>query len=67
MRKGKNKLDVITFSKLFDMFGEQAAKDTLKDANDGKISAKTIDKYLFMDESKEEYTKRLQEEYSDWR
>lgn len=59
MRKGKNKLDVITFSKLFDMFGEQAAKDTLKDANDGKISAKTIDKYLFMDESKEEY--------SDWR
>lgn len=67
MRKGKNKLDVITFSKLFDMFGEQAAKDTLKDANDGKISAKTIDKYLFIDESKEEYTKRLQEEYSDWR
>lgn len=67
MRKGKNKLDVITFSKLFDMFGEQAAKDTLKDANDGKISAKTIDKYLFIDESKEEYTKRLQEEYSEWR
>lgn len=67
MRKGKNKLDVITFSKLLDMFGEQAAKDTLKDANDGKISAKTIDKYLFIDESKEEYTKRLQDEYSDWR
>lgn len=67
MRKGRNKLDVITFSKLLDMFGEQSAKDTLKDANAGKISAKTIDKYLFTDETKEEYTKRLQEEYSDWR
>lgn len=67
MTKGKNKLDVITFCKLLDMFGEEAAKDTLKDANDGKISANTIDKYLFIDESKEEYTKRLQDEYSDWR
>jgi len=67
MRKGENKLDVITFCKLFDMFGEKAAKDTLKDANEGKISAKTIDKYLFLDESKDEYTKRLQDEYSNWR
>lgn len=67
MRKGRNKLDLITFSKLLDMFGEQSAKDTLKDANDGKISAKTIDKYLFTDETKEEYTKRLQEEYNGWR
>jgi hypothetical protein len=67
MKKGKNKIDVITFGKLFDMFGEKAAQDTLKDANEGKISAELIDKYLFVDETKEEYTKRLQEEYSNWR
>lgn len=66
-KKVENKLDVITFSKLLDMFGEKAAKDTLNDANQGKISAKTIDKYLFTDETKDEYTKRLQEEYKDWR
>lgn len=64
---GKNKLDVITFSKLLDVFGEQAAKDTLKDANDGKIKPETIDKYLFTDETKDEYTKRLQDEYKDLR
>lgn len=65
VKPGENKLDVITFSKLYDMFGEQAAKDTLQDANDGKISAETVDKYLFEDESKEEYTKRLQDEYKN--
>ena len=66
-KNGKNKLDVITFSRLYDKFGEQAAKDTLKDVNDGKISAETIDKYLFDDETKEEYTKRLQKEYEPLR
>ena len=39
---GKNKLDAVTFCKLFDMFGEEAAKDTLKDVNDGKIQASTL-------------------------
>lgn len=67
VKKGENKLDVITFSKLLDVFGEKAAKDTLRDANNGKISSETVDKYLFTDESKEDYTKRLQEEYKDWR
>jgi hypothetical protein len=63
VKKGNNKLDVITFSKLYDKFGEKAAKETLDDVNSGKISSKTIDTYLFKDETKEEYTKRLQDEY----
>lgn len=33
---GNNKLDIINFSKIFDMFGEEAAKDTLKDVKSEK-------------------------------
>ena len=62
---GNNKLDIINFSKIFDMFGEEAAKDTLKDVNDGKISEKTLEKYLYDDESKEEYAERLKKEYEE--
>lgn len=62
----KNKLDIINFSKIYDMFGAQAAEDTLKDVNDGKIRESTIEKYLYTDETKEEYAQRLRDEYSDW-
>jgi len=60
---GKNKMDLINFSKIFDMFGEQAAKDTLDDVNSGRVSEKTLEKYLYTDESKEEYAQRLKDEY----
>ena len=62
---GKNKLDIINFCKIFDMFGEEAAKDTLNDVNEGKIRESTLEKYLYTDETKEEYEKRLKEEYAD--
>lgn len=62
---GKNKLDIINFCKIFDMFGEEAAKDTLNDVNEGKIHESTLEKYLYTDETKEEYEKRLKEEYAD--
>lgn len=62
----KNKLDVVTFCKLFDMFGEEAATDTLNDVNEGKISASTLEKYLYTDETKDEYAKRLKDEYKDF-
>ncbi len=58
----KNKLDAITFCKIFDMFGEDAAKETLQDVNDGKIRAETIEKYLYKDETKAEYSIRLKNE-----
>ena len=62
----KNKLDAVNFCKIFDMFGEQAAKDTLKDVNEGKISEKNLEKYLYDDkESKEQYAERLRKEYKD--
>ena len=62
---GKNKMDLINFSKIYDMFGEEAARDTLEDVNSGKIRESTLEKYLYTDESKEEYTARLRAEYAD--
>ena len=59
----KNILSLLAFARLYDLFGEQAAKDILKDVNDGKVSAEVIEKYIFSDISKEEYSKQLKEEY----
>ena len=61
----KNKLDVINFCRIFDMFGEEAAQDTLKDVNEGRIRESTLEKYLYEDETKEEYTARLRVEYAE--
>lgn len=44
---GKNKLDPINFCKILDMFGEEAASQTLDDVNAGKISEATLEKYLY--------------------
>ena len=52
----KNKMDAVNFCKILDMFGEKAAQDTLKDVNEGKISEKTLEKYLYDEnETKEQY------------
>lgn len=59
---GKNKLDGVTFNKLMDMFGEEAAGETLADVNEGRVRAETIEKYLYTDETKEEYARRLRNE-----
>lgn len=59
---GKNKLDAVNFCKILDMFGEDAAKDTLNDVNEGRISEKTLEKYLYDEETKEEYAERLKNE-----
>lgn len=58
---GKNKLDAVNFCKIFDLFGEEAAKDTLNDVNEGKIKEGTLEKYLYSEESKEEYRRRLKD------
>lgn len=60
---GRNKMDLINFSKIYDMFGEEAARDTLDDVNSGRIRESTLEKYLYTDETKEEYTERLRNEY----
>lgn len=59
----KNKLDPVNFCRIMDMFGEEAAKDTLKDVNDVKIKESTLEKYLYDDVTKEEYADYLK---SDW-
>jgi len=59
---GKNKLDAVTYCKLVDMFGEDVARDTLNDVNKGKVRASTVEKYLYTDETKEEYSKRIKNE-----
>ena len=58
----KNKLDAVTFSKLMDEFGEDAAAETLNDVNEGRVRAETIEKYLYSDETKEHYAERLRNE-----
>lgn len=63
---GKNKLDIINFSKIYDMFGEEATKDTLDDVNSGRVSEKTLEKYLYTDETKEEHAQRLKDEYKNF-
>ena len=59
MKKGKNKLPALDFCKILDDFGEQAAKDTLKDVNEGKIRLSTLQHFLYKDETREEYSERL--------
>ena len=59
---GKNKLDAVNYYMILDMFGEEAANDTLKDVNEGKIRELTLEKYLYDDETKEEYAERLKRE-----
>ena len=45
------------------MFGEEAARDTLKDVNEGRIRESTLEKYLYDDsETKEQYAERLKRE-----
>ena len=61
----KNKLDPVNFCRIFDMFGEEAAKDTLADVNAGKVRESTLEKYLYDDETKEEYTERLRREFEE--
>jgi len=59
----KNKLDIVTYCKILDMFGELAAKDTLNDVNEGRVRAETIEKYLYDDnETKEEYAEKIKNE-----
>ena len=60
---GKNKLDAVNYCRLYDMFGEEAANQTLEDVNEGRIRESTLEKYIYDDnETKEEYAERLKNE-----
>lgn len=59
---GKNKLPALDYLKLFELFGEEAADETLDDVNSGRISAETIQKYLYTDETREEFSERVKNE-----
>ena len=60
---GKNKLDAVNFCRILDLFGEVAAKDTLKDVNEGRVRESTLQKYLYDEsETKEQYAERLKNE-----
>ena len=58
----KNKLDAVNFCKILDMFGEKAAKDTLKDVNEGRVRQSTLEKHLYKNETKKQYAERLKRE-----
>ena len=60
---GKKRITIVDFCKILDDFREEAARDTLKDVNEGRISLKTLEKYLYDDnETKEEYAERIKRE-----
>jgi hypothetical protein len=60
---GKNKLDAVNFCRILDMFGEEAAKQTLEDVNAGRCRESIIEKYLYDDsETKEQYAEKLKNE-----
>lgn len=58
----RNKMDPVNFCRIFDMFGEEAARQTLDDVNAGRIRESTLEKYLYDDETKEEYAERIKRE-----
>lgn len=59
----KNRLDPINFCRILDMFGEEVAKDTLNDVNEGRVRESTLEKYLYDEsETKEQYAERLRNE-----
>ena len=62
LRMAKNKLDAVNFCRILDMFGEEAARDTLNDVNEGRIREELLERYLYEDETKEEYAERLKRE-----
>ena len=41
------------------------AASTLNDVNSGRVRESTIEKYLYTDETKEEYAARLRAEYAN--
>ena len=60
---GKNKLPPVDFCKILDDFGEEAARDTLNDVNEGRIRVETLQKYLYSEnETREEYAERIKRE-----
>jgi len=60
---GKNRLPAIDYCKILDDFGENAAIETLNDANEGRIRVETLQKYLYNEnETREEYAKRVKKE-----
>lgn len=60
---GKNKLDAVNFCRILDMFGKEAARDTLEDVNEGRVRESTLEKYLYDEsETKEQYAERLKRE-----
>ena len=62
----KRELDPVNFCKIFDIFGEKAAKDTYDDVKEGRIKESTVEKYLYDDtETKEQYEQRLKKEFED--
>ncbi|MBQ3494620.1 MAG: hypothetical protein IJA69_04320 [Clostridia bacterium] len=56
-------MDAVNFCRLLDIFGEEAAKQTLDDVNAGRCKQETIEKYLYNDlETKEHYAQKLKDE-----
>jgi len=52
--KGHPILPAEDYSYIYDKFGADAADETLDDVQEGKISVKTLEKYLYNDDKDDE-------------
>ena len=60
------KLDIINYSRVFDLFGEQAANDAFYGVQDGSIDESELEARIYDDESKEDYRARIRREYQEY-
>ena len=58
-------LNIFSFLKLVDYFGADEANKIRKQFISGKITNRTLDKILFIDEPKEDYMARVKKEYKE--
>lgn len=58
-------LNIFSFLKLVDYFGPDEAHEIRKQFISGKITNRTLDKILFIDEPKEDYIARVKKEYAE--
>ena len=65
VKRGQNKLDATSFSKLYDDYGVDVANAVLYSVNTGHVTAEEVERKIYEDESKEDYSARLKAEWAD--
>lgn len=65
VKRGQNKLDATSFSKLYDDYGAEVANAVLYSVNTGHVTTEEVERKIYENESKEDYSARLKAEWAD--